>query len=92
MLTFQVNDMTCGHCVSSITKAIKAIDKEAVVTTDLARHLVHVQPAEADPPELKAAITEAGYTPLQISTQAAAGERSPRPGGCCCGSGASRCG
>ena len=24
MISFQVNDMTCGHCVSTITKAVKA--------------------------------------------------------------------
>ncbi|MEY3674478.1 MAG: hypothetical protein RJB47_1186, partial [Pseudomonadota bacterium] len=32
MLTFEVNDMTCGHCVSSITKAVVAVDHEAKVT------------------------------------------------------------
>ena len=26
MLTFRVDDMTCGHCASSITKAIRAVD------------------------------------------------------------------
>ena len=29
MITFEVNDMTCGHCVSNITKALKATDKDA---------------------------------------------------------------
>jgi copper chaperone CopZ len=29
MITFEVNDMTCGHCVSTITKALKATDKDA---------------------------------------------------------------
>jgi copper chaperone len=35
MQVFRVNDMTCGHCVSTITKAIKATDKDAKVTIDL---------------------------------------------------------
>ena len=25
MLAFEVNDMTCGHCASTITKAVKTI-------------------------------------------------------------------
>ena len=29
MIAFEVKDMTCGHCVSAITKALKATDKDA---------------------------------------------------------------
>ena len=39
MVTFQVNYMTCGRCVSVIiTKALKAADRAAEVTIDLAQH------------------------------------------------------
>ena len=34
MITFQINDMTCGHCASTITKAVKATDTNAKVTVD----------------------------------------------------------
>jgi len=64
MITFEVNDMTCGHCASTITKALKAIDKDATVQVDLAGHRVHVEPAAADAKELADAIAEAGYTPV----------------------------
>ena len=47
MITFEVNDMTCGHCVSNITKALKATDKDAKVAIDLASHRVQVEPASA---------------------------------------------
>jgi len=40
MITFEVNDMTCGHCVSSITRAVKALDPAAKVQIDLAAHRV----------------------------------------------------
>jgi copper chaperone len=66
MIAFQVNDMTCGHCASTITKAVKATDKDAKVTIDLVKHLVTVEPTEADAQELREAITEAGYTPLPV--------------------------
>ena len=34
MTTFEVKDMTCGHCVSTITKAVKALDQGAKVQID----------------------------------------------------------
>ena len=44
MIAFEVNDMTCGHCVSIITKAVKAADiKEAGYTP------VPVQATSSDP-------------------------------------------
>lgn len=64
MIAFEVNDMTCGHCVSTITKAIKAADKDATVQIDLASHRVEIEPGEADASELSDAIQEAGYTPV----------------------------
>jgi len=64
MIAFEVNDMTCGHCASSITKAVKALDKDAEVRIDLATHRVEVEPALADAGQLAAAIEDAGYTPV----------------------------
>ncbi len=82
MIAFEVNDMTCGHCVSSITKAVQAVDPQARVEIDLARHLVQIVPAQADASQLGDAIAQAGYTPVPV----AAGAASPVPkasGGCC---------
>jgi copper chaperone len=64
MIAFEVNDMTCGHCVSTITKAVKAADKDAKVQIDLARHRVEIEPSDSDAEELRDAIKEAGYTPV----------------------------
>ena len=64
MIAFEVNDMSCGHCVSSITRAVKALDKDAEVRIDLATHRVEVEPAIADADQLAAAIEDAGYTPV----------------------------
>ncbi|WP_019142960.1 heavy-metal-associated domain-containing protein [Noviherbaspirillum massiliense] len=63
MLEFQVEDMTCGHCVSTITKAIKGADANASVEVDLAKHLVRVE-GSAGGEEIADAIREAGYTPV----------------------------
>ncbi len=66
MIVFEVNDMTCGHCVSTITKALKAADRDANVQIDLATHRVQIQPAAADAEEFAEAIKEAGYTPVPV--------------------------
>ncbi|MBT9596976.1 MAG: heavy-metal-associated domain-containing protein [Vitreoscilla sp.] len=83
MVTFEVNDMTCGHCVSTITKAIRGADKDAKVTVDLAQHLVMVEPTAADAQDLSDAITEAGYAPVLV--EAATMAAKPAKAGGCCG-------
>ena len=60
MIAFEVNDMTCGHCASTITKSLKAADPNAKVTIDIGRHLVIVEPAAADSDDLREAIVDAG--------------------------------
>jgi len=66
MIAFDVQDMTCGHCVSTITKALKDTDRDAKVQIDLATHRVQVEPAAADADELAEAIRDAGYTPVPV--------------------------
>ena len=84
MVTFEVQDMTCGHCVSSITKAVRAIDEGAQVTADLATHRVRIEPRGSDRTQLSDAIREAGYTPVPIAdAEMAVGQPAPRSG-CCC--------
>jgi len=55
-----VPDMTCGHCVQTITQAVQAAAPGAQVQADLATHRVRVDGAtQAD--AVRAAIREAGY-------------------------------
>jgi copper chaperone len=85
-IAFEVNDMTCGHCVSTITKAVKAADPNARVAVDLAHHLVQIEPFDSDAQELADAIQEAGYSPVPArSTGPLAGPAPKAGGGCCCG-------
>lgn len=88
MIVFQVNDMTCGHCVGTITKAVAAADKGATVRIDLDSHRVEIEPAAANEAQLGAAIKAAGFTPM--AAQAASGPSAtvaaPKcGGGCRCG-------
>ena len=86
MQAFHVDDMACGHCDSTITKALKETDPNARVTIDLGQHLVMVEPTEADTQELSNAISEAGYTPVPVEAQTLVAEPAKRSACCgCCG-------
>ena len=65
MIHFEVKDMTCGHCVSTITKALKSVDSGASFTIDPTRRLVIIESTDADPKALQDAIADAGYTPMR---------------------------
>jgi copper chaperone len=66
MITFKIDDMTCGHCVSTLTRAIQATDPGASLTADLATHRLVIEPRRADAATLSAAIEDAGYTPVRV--------------------------
>jgi copper chaperone len=85
MITLQVNDMTCGHCVGQITKSVKAVDPDAALEFDLASHQVQIASALANV-ELTEAIADAGYTPVLLSaaTKVPAASTSRARSGCCC--------
>jgi copper chaperone len=60
MITLKVPDMSCSHCSGVITKALRELDKNAVVGFDMHNHMVQVdtnQPAEA----VIGAMAAAGY-------------------------------
>lgn len=57
---FIVSDMTCSHCVQTITKAVQAVSPGATVTADLEAHRVSID-ARAEAAVLQAAIADEGY-------------------------------
>ena len=53
-------DMTCGHCVKTVTQVVQQLDPAARVQADLSHHKVTVEtttPTET----LKAALADEGY-------------------------------
>lgn len=58
--SFQVQGMTCGHCVKAVTEAVKTLDPKAEVQIDLASGKVQVQ-SEQDRAAIAGAIEEEGY-------------------------------
>jgi copper chaperone len=60
MYELQVEGMTCGGCVRSVTKAVQSVDGNAKVEVDLASKKVRVD-TQAGLDAVKAAVSEAGY-------------------------------
>ena len=85
MVTFEVNDMTCGHCVSVITKAVAFVDPGAEVQVDLASHRVQIDPTELSVEVYTDAIKLAGYTPVVVEGATATTVKTTPRKGCCCG-------
>jgi copper chaperone len=52
--------MSCGHCVSTVTKTVKSLDPSAAVTADLASKAVTVE-TTAPRAAVARALEEAGY-------------------------------
>lgn len=69
MIEFTVKDMTCGHCASTITRAVKEVDAAGRCEIDVPARRVRIEsthPAE----DFKGAIEEAGYTPVESAGEA----------------------
>ena len=63
MITFLVEDMTCGHCAATLRKALGPLDPDAPLHIDVATHLVQMESTRIDSKAVAAAISAAGYTP-----------------------------
>lgn len=60
MYEYDIPDMSCGHCVATVTQAIKQADPDAVAEVDLIRRTATVS-SKLDPQAIGAALDEAGY-------------------------------
>lgn len=61
-MQFHIENMTCGGCARSVTKAIQSVDPSAEVKADPGTHKVDVT-STAPRERLVAALTEVGYAP-----------------------------
>jgi len=80
MIELNVKNMTCGHCVNTVTQAIQSVDKAASVQVDLPTGRVQVD-SNAAPDELLNAVNGAGYPATRSKVGATIVGRKT---GCCC--------
>ena len=67
MYELKVEGMSCGHCVSAVTKSVQAVDAAAKVEVDLPQQKVLVN-SSARLEDITAAVADAGY-PVLGSTE-----------------------
>ena len=60
MYELQVEGMSCGGCVSSVTRSVQAVDSNAKVDVDLPSKMVRVN-TQASLEAVRTAINDAGY-------------------------------
>lgn len=60
MYEYDIPDMSCSHCVASVTKAIKTADPNAVAEVNLTARKATVESRLA-PEAIGAALDDAGY-------------------------------
>ena len=60
MLRLKVSGMTCEHCVSAVTRAVRTVPGIVDITVSLDRGEVAVA-GDPDPNAVRAAIAEEGY-------------------------------
>ncbi|MCC2676363.1 MAG: copper chaperone [Ramlibacter sp.] len=58
--SFDVQGMSCGHCVKAVTEAVQSLDPQAEVQVDLAKGKVQVM-SQQDHAAIARAIEEEGY-------------------------------
>ncbi len=61
-MQFHIENMTCGGCARSVTKAIQSVDANAQIVTDPPSRRVQIT-SSAPQEQVEAALREAGYPP-----------------------------
>lgn len=64
MIDFNLPDMTCGHCASTVARTCKLVDPSAKVEVDLGTKRVTIASHE-DAGDFAEALSEAGYPPAR---------------------------
>jgi len=70
-MKLSVPDMTCNHCVASITKAIKELSSDAHVVCDLHHKVVDIANMTEELPEkIIAALDDIGFEATLLEAEA----------------------
>lgn len=80
MIELDVKEMTCSHCVETVTRAVKSLDPRASVEVDLTSERVRVE-GRAAADALISVLNEAGYPAALAGAQDVP---SATKKGCCC--------
>jgi copper chaperone len=59
--TLHIEGMSCGHCLSAVNRALSGVPGVRVDALRIGRADVSYDENITDPPQLEAAVTDAGY-------------------------------
>jgi copper chaperone len=65
MIELNIDDMTCGGCVASITRVVRNLDPNANIDADVGSKRVKIESVAARD-AVVAAIVQAGYHPVAV--------------------------
>jgi copper chaperone len=60
-LTMEITGMSCGHCVSAVTRTLKGLDGVEVGQVEIGSAAVEYDPSRLTPAQIAQAITDEGY-------------------------------
>lgn len=60
MIELTLPDISCGHCVKTVTQTVQALDPAAQVQVDLPTHRVRIE-TQLPQAEVEAALADEGY-------------------------------
>ncbi len=66
-LTMKIDGMTCGHCVSSVDKALKKIDGVTVEKVAVGSATVSYDPTAVSEARIAEAVSDEGYSVVATS-------------------------
>lgn len=70
-MKLHVPDMTCNHCVASITQAVKRLSQDAQVVCDLHDHVVQIaNMAQTSPDKVIATLDAIGFEATLLEAEA----------------------
>lgn len=66
-MTMKIDGMTCGHCVSAVDKALRAVDGVTVENVAIGNATVSFDPSSVSEARIAEAVSDEGYSVLSTS-------------------------
>lgn len=60
-IKLDIEGMSCNHCVSAVTSALRKLDGVEVRNVSIGEATVDIEPDKANPETVAAAVSDAGY-------------------------------
>lgn len=65
-MTMKIDGMTCGHCVSAVTKALRSVDGVEVEQVSIGEAQVKYDPTATNETVIAEAVADEGYQVVAI--------------------------